>query len=238
MRSMRLIAAIGLLGSFFAAFVQPPSEVEITSEPSHHLALANAYVRVFQVEVAPHATTLMHWHRHDYLFVALGASDVENDVAGKPPVQLKLQDGEVRFAEAPFAHIARNLSGMPFRNVTIELLQDEKSPHPTPNWDQDRGLNVLNGGTQDILFVKDGARVSEVELQPAGVFPRHHHAGPHLLVAISDLDLRSDVVGKGPSPVQLKSGDVKWIPGGYTHTLTNVGKSGAKLVTVEFPGAH
>ena len=43
-------------------------EVEITAEPSHHLALENNYVRVFKVEVAPHAATLMHRHRHDYVF--------------------------------------------------------------------------------------------------------------------------------------------------------------------------
>jgi hypothetical protein len=55
-------------------------------------------------------------------------------------------------------------------------------------------------------------------------------------VAVSDLDLRSDVEGKGPVPGQFKSGDIKWLPGGYTHTLTNVGKTAAKFVTVEFPG--
>jgi len=215
---------------------QNSPEVEITSEPHHHLALENAYVRVFQVEVAPHSATLMHWHRHDYMFVSLGASEVENDVAGKSPVTLKLQDGEARFTSATFAHIAKNLAGTPFRNVTIEFLQDEKARNSPPaKWDQERGLNVLNGGTQDILFVKDGARVAETELQPAGVFPRHHHAGPHLLVAITDLDLRSDDDAKGSSPVQLKSGEVRWVPGGSTHTLTNVGKSTAKLVTVEFP---
>jgi len=226
---------IGLAMSVWAQ-TSSSSGVEITAEHHHHLALENAYVRVFQVEVAPHEATLMHWHRHNYMFVSLGASEVENDVAGKPPVTLKLQGGETRFAAAPFEHIAKNLAGTPFRNVTIEFLQDAKArSSPQPAWDQERGLNVLNGGTQDIVFVKDGVRVSETDLQPGGVFPRHHHAGPHLLVAVSDLDLRSDVDGKGPVPIQLKSGDIKWIEGGYTHTVTNISKNAAKLVTVEFP---
>ena len=34
---------------------------------------------------------------------------------------------------------------------------------------------------------------------------------------------------------QLKSGEVKWVPGGYTHTLTNVNKQPGKFVTIEFP---
>ena len=216
-------------------FAQVPGEVEITAEPHHHLALENAYVRAFKVEVAPHDQTLMHRHRHDYVFVTLGATQVENDIAGKPPVTLKLQDGETRFTPGDFAHIAKNLSGAPFRNVTIEFLQDEKARQsPLPKWDDERGLHVLNRGTQEILFVKDGVRVSEVELQAGGSIPKHHHSGPHLVVAVTDLDLRSDVAGNGPAPAKLKSGDMAWVKGGFTHTLTNVGQQPAKFITLEF----
>jgi quercetin dioxygenase-like cupin family protein len=175
----------------------------------------------------------MHRHRHDYLYISIGPADVSNEVEGKPPVELKLHDGQTGFLAANFAHIARNLADTPFRNVTIELLQDEKF-HPS-KWDEERGLNVLHGGTQQILFVKDGARVSDIELQPGGMIPSHRHNGPHLVVAITDLDMRSDIEGKAPSPSQLKSGDVKWVPGSYTHTLTNVAKQPAKFITIEFP---
>lgn len=214
---------------------QSTPEVEVANEAHHHLALENEYVRVFQVEVAPLEATLMHWHRHDYVFVTLVASDVSNEVKGKPGVELKLRDGETRFVPGNFAHIARNLAPTPFRNVTVELLQDEKArTSPAPKWDEERGLHVLNAGTQEILFVKDGARVSEVELQPGGMIPSHHHNGPHLLVAVTDLEVRSDVEGQGPMPGHFKSGEVKWLPGGYTHTLANVGEQAAKFVTVEF----
>jgi quercetin dioxygenase-like cupin family protein len=214
---------------------QTASEVEITAEPHHHAALENAYVRVFKVEVAPHQATLMHRHRHDYVFVSLGASEVENDVEGKPPVTLKLQDGETHFTAGNFAHIAKNLADTPFRNVTIEFLQDEKAHQsPPPKWDEERGLQVLQGGTKDIMFVQDGVRVSELDLQPGGVIPKHHHAGPHLVVAVTDLGLRSDVEGKPATLRVLKAGDIAWIEGGYTHTVTNVGQQPAKFVALEF----
>lgn len=231
---MKRVALLLLAAILVSA--QSPQEVEITNEGHHHLALENEYVRVFKVEVAPHDATLMHRHRHDYLFVTLGDAQLINEVEGKAPADASLKDGDTRFTPGNFAHIAKNRGDTPFRNVTIELMQDEKAhTAPPAHWDEDRGLKALNAGTQEILFVKDNARVSEIELQPGGVIPSHHHNGPHLVVAISDIDLRSDIEGRASTPAPLKSGDIKWVPGGYTHTVTNVGKQPAKFVTVEFP---
>ena len=236
MKLRRLPCVVILSALLMHAQEAKPGEVEITSEPHHHLVLENESVRVFKVEVAPHESTLVHRHRHDYIYITLGASEVSNEVEGKPPVHLKLQDGETYFLPGNFAHLARDLAATPFRNITVELLQDEKARKaPPPKWDEDRALKVFSGGTQEILFVKDGVRVSEIELAPGGVVPSHHHNGPHLLVAVSDLEVRSDVEGMGPMPGHFKSGDVKWLPGGYTHTLTNLGKERAKFVTLEFP---
>jgi quercetin dioxygenase-like cupin family protein len=230
----RFVVPAILLAAFIAA-AQAPSEVEISAEPHHHLAIENEYIRAYKVEVAPNEATLMHRHGHDYVFVTLGDSDVSNEVEGWQPIELKIQDGETRFAPGNFAHIARNLAKTPFRNITVELLQDEKARQSPPApWDEERGLDVLNAGTKHILFVKDGVRVSEFELQPGGVVPSHHHAGPHLVVAVSDLDVRNNVEGQAPMLGKLKAGDIKWLPGGYTHTLTNMGKKSAHFVTLEF----
>jgi quercetin dioxygenase-like cupin family protein len=233
MRTFRLSAALLLFLSLHGASAEAPA-VEITAEPVHHLALENDWVRVFQVEVAPHAATLLHRHRHDYLFVVLGDSHISNEVQGKAPVEAELADGETRFAPGDFAHVARNLADRPFRNVTIELMQDEKLRQAPSPWPEGEGDEELPGFRKKVLFVRDGARVSQVEIQPGAMEPRHHHDGPHLAVAINDLELRSDVEGRGPSPITLKSGDVRWIPGGFTHTLTNTGTTPARLVTVEF----
>jgi len=213
-----------------------PVEVEITAEPVHHLVLQNDYVRVFQVEVPVNSATLMHRHRHDYIAVALGPAEISNEVEGKEPVKVTLKDGEVRATDGGFAHIARNLASTSFRNVTIELMQDEKAHQsPPPKWDEERGMHVLHGGTEDILLVKDGVRVVEVDLQIAGSMPKHHHPGPQLVVALTDLVLRSDAVGRAPSNLELKTGDVKWLDTGLTQTETNVGQNEAKMVILEFP---
>ncbi len=215
--------------------VAQTTTVETTAEPSHHLVLENEYVRAFKVEVAAHSSTLMHRHRHDYIFVTLGDAHVSKEVEGQPAADVKLADGDTRFVPGNFAHIAKVLSDQPFRNVTTELLQDEKLREIPSHWGLvESGEKTFPGGRIRILFVKDGVRVSEVDLEPGGVVPSHRHDGPHMVVALTDLDLRSDVEGKGSMSARVQSGDVKWVPGGFTHTLTNAGKAPARFVTVEF----
>ncbi len=214
---------------------QTGPEVKIIEDPTHHLSLQNQYVRVFSVEVPPGTSTRLHRHDHDYIYVNLGAVEISNEVAGKAPVTLKFRDGETRFSAGGFAHTVRDLAPTPFRNITVELLQDEQArKNPPPPWDEERALHVFDGGTQDIMFVKDGVRVSEIDLQPGGVIPLHQHPGPHLVVAVTDVKVRSDVPGKGSSIRELKAREIAWIPGGLRHTLTNVGKSNLMLITLEF----
>jgi quercetin dioxygenase-like cupin family protein len=226
--------AAAVTAAAILALAQAAPEVEIAAEPHHHLVLQNKYVRVFKVEVAPHEATLMHYHSHDYIYVALGAAEISNEVKGKSPATVKLQDGDVKFTAGHFAHIARDLANTPFRKITIEFMQDQQAHGSRRKWKEERGLQVFSGGTQHILFVEDGVRVSDIELQSAGVLPKHHHSGPHLVVALTDLVIRSQVPGATGSNVELKAGDVKWVPGGFTHTLTNVGDQLARFVTLEF----
>ena len=217
------------------ALLAAQAEVEITAEPHHRQILANAQVRVFSVDVAPHTDTLMHWHRHDYIYVMFGQSEVVNAVQGKPPVTGSLQDGQVGFAPGPFAHIVRN-QDHPFRNVTIELLQDAQLHHSTHKWDEDRGLDILPGGTKQILWVKDAIRATEFELQPRASAPISD--APYLLVAVSDLHLYQTAAPNAPMSfsmiVDLKPGEVQWFPAHHRPMLMNMGAP-AKFVTLEFP---
>jgi quercetin dioxygenase-like cupin family protein len=232
--AMRRMLALVLV-AFSIIVVSATTEVEITSEPSHHLALENEFLRVFKVEVAPHAATLMHRHRHDYLFVTLGDSHVSNEVEGKPAVELTLANGDTRFVAGDFAHIARNLAETPFCNITIEILQDEKLRAGPPLWKEENGEKTFAGGRNKILFVKDGVRVSEVDLDAGAIMPTHHHDRAHLLIAITDLELLSDEEGRTPLPLKFKVGDIEWVAGESTHALTNTGNRAARFVTVEFP---
>lgn len=236
-----LLLCLGCIGATWMAAQSALPEVEITSEAHHHLAFQNPYVRVFNVEVDPNTQTEMHWHRHDYIAITLGDAEVSNTVKNKPTVSVKLHDGDTVFASGNFAHYVADIGPQPFRNVTVEILQDESLRNSAASgkihWDEERGLDILDRGTKEILFVKDGIRVTEFELQPGGVVPAHRYAGPHLLIAVTDFDLHEDSVRDDikPLPIHFQSGDHEWLPAGYSHSITNAGSATAKFVTLEFP---
>src|SRR5207247_9764364 len=96
-RFMTRVGRLAVLLFAFTLFGQSVSEVEVTAEPHHHLALENQYVRGFEGDVPLHESTLMHRHRHDYIFVTLGASEASHDVEGTAAAAQKLQNGEPSF---------------------------------------------------------------------------------------------------------------------------------------------
>lgn len=217
---------------------QAATQIEAMAEPSHRLVWENKYVRTLKVEVAPGAATLKHRHGHDFFTVTLGAAEISNEVDGKPPTTVKLEDGQVRFAEGRGpAHLVRDLASTPFRNVTVELLGDEAAKKAAPpKWDQETGtVTSIDGGSQEILFVKDGVRASKINLQPGASQPKRQHAGPEMIVAVTDLDLGSAAKHKRAASLRLKARDVKWIEGGLNQALTNKGKGETKIVLFEFP---
>jgi len=233
-----------VLQGFSAGQSANPATVAITSEPSHHLALENDKVRVFKVEVAPHASTLLHQHDRDYLFVTLGESEVSNEVHGKPPVKLQLKDGEAHFLKGGFAHVARNLSDKPFRNVTIELKEAARGDvrvcdSAKESCNLQFGSQCSIGGlvicaiTKELIAAQN-FRVRETTIPASLSSAAQLHQSGYLLIAITDLQLRSRP-GKGRSAFSIvkEAGDIGWMDAG-TGTLTNVAKTPARFVTLEF----
>lgn len=203
--------------------------VDVGSEPSHHFIAQNEYARWFRVEVAPQTTTLVHRHELDYFYVVLGDAEVENHVAGGNTATLKFYDSEVRFKAGGFAHSARDLSATPFRNVTIELKQKGSASAAA-----DTALHeIAPGVTRRVVMVQDGVRVTELQLAAGAAIPMHHHDAPHLVVALTEMELTS-ISATGTVIVRQKPGDTAWIKAGVTHSLQNSGQKVAKFLTLEW----
>ena len=110
-----------------AAPAQEPAVIPLASEPHHHLALHNAYVNVYQVEVAPHDSVLLHRHDADAISIMLSNSTVTVRAPGKPDVHQKLVDGQLRLQARGYVHSTSIDGDTTYRNVTVELLLPQQS---------------------------------------------------------------------------------------------------------------
>lgn len=239
MLEMRTLKIAGISLLCLAAAGQPQQVVDITSEPSHHLVFQNEYLRAFNVIVAPKTSTLVHRHDHDYVFVTLGDADLSNVRVGEKPASLQLKDGETRFTPGGFAHAAINNSDRPFHNITIDLLQAASNAKPcaqdcavsVPCAPEARSKSVCPSIERRIT--SDHWVMSFVTMPPGSALEKHTHTTPHLVVAVSDLDLTVDT-GSAASQSKLAVGDVTWVPAGVTHSARNNTPTTQRFVTLEF----
>ena len=231
---MRTSRVVGLVFLASAALAQQQQSVEITSEPSHHLVLQNEYVRVFDVTVAPKATTLVHRHNHDYLFVTLGDSDVVSARPGEKPVALLLKDGEVRFTPGNFAHAAINNSDRPFHNTTIELLKPSTNVKTCADSCDDLSTPCAGVCAQRRkLISSDQWSVWMITVPATAQAEKQLQALPQLVVPVSNLEFGTQA-GSTDTPLKRSPGQIDWLPSRPMHALINNAKTSVRFVALEF----
>lgn len=229
---------MGLVFLATAGLAQQQQSVEITSEPSHHLVFQNEYVRVFDVTVAPKATTLVHRHNHDYLFVTLGDSDVVSVRPGEKPVALLLKDGEVRFTPGNFAHAAINNSDRPFHNITIELLKPTTNVKTCTESCETHAGCVDRTGVFCIstrkLISSDQWTASLVTLPPRSFTDHLSKALRRLVVPVSKLSLLLPGISSDRS-MPHQPGQLVWRSAGDAFVPSNIdAANSARFVILEF----
>jgi quercetin dioxygenase-like cupin family protein len=222
---MKLIACaflslIGLLPSI------AQSPVPVAEEPRHHLKFENEYVRVFDVVVPPGDATLFHVHANDYAFVSIGDAKLKAEVLGIQPGDLVLKDGEVRFTKGPVTHRVTNVSGEPFRNITIEILT-------TPGAKAQPAQSQSIQGHTPVLE-NNRVRVERLVLEPGQSTGMHEHKLSGLGVAVSAGKILLESPGQKAQTVEFKPGEFRWHTGAITHKLTNTGKTRFEAVDLEW----
>jgi quercetin dioxygenase-like cupin family protein len=231
MKSFACLALL-LLSAVCALAAEKDAVVPLSREPHHHMIFQNEYTRVWDVNVAPNESTLMHQHDNDYVAVILTPSHVENAVEGRPVTTGRAGVGEVRFTTAPMTHRLTDMGDQPFRNLIIEILK--KNAGKSGEQKAERGLEVGHGGLSDMVIDNDQVRVQDVQIAGGGMLHKHTHKFPFLVVALTDLELHNMPEGKPAKMVSQKAGGVKWIGAGTTHEMMNMAKQEARFIEVEF----
>ena len=197
--------------------------VPLADEPHHQIVLRNDYVHVYSVSVQPLDATLIHRHDLPYLAVSLGATDVENDVAGKPAVRLSLQDSQVIYSTGGFAHAVRTDAGMVFHNVTIELAKPQGAarnlckqivagPLACAEEAAKGKKPPAEAGDDDVpYFETDEVRVDVIKVSGGHDYVAEAPKENALLVALTNANLDVNLAEYSSF---LHEGDVVWLPAG------------------------
>jgi hypothetical protein len=241
MRVLRLCVVLLLCAGLRAQGPAVPQAVAVRNEPHHHLAFENSYVRVFSVEVAPHAATLLHEHARDYFYVTLGAADIINAPLGKPGTHAQSKDGEVHFARGGFAHVAQNLSDQPFRNLTIEFLRPQGEarnlcekvvPGDVGPCEKAQG----KGFAATPLFETAEVRVEFVRLDPQAQKVEMVAGTGTLVAALEQAGIK--VESEGQPPVSLATGGLVWLPAGSRQVFSNLRNTPSSFLRIAFKDSN
>jgi quercetin dioxygenase-like cupin family protein len=216
------------------SFAQNPA-VPVEQEPFHAPVFRNEHVLVLGVEIPPHQTTQIHQHAHQYLTVSLTDATVTSAVPGQPPVVESRHRGEA-WMGVPVAHTVRNDGDTAFRATVIaffarqgevKTIQRKPSRYCNPK-------STTACVTEHYLFCTDRICVSEVEMGPGAMTMKHSHSTDHMVVAVSDLDMKDWIEGRPSATMRSqKSGEVLYIDAGITHQLEN-GPRPARFITVSW----
>jgi hypothetical protein len=231
--------------------IAPPGPVPISEEPHHRLVLQNDFTRVYNVMVPPLDTTLLHQHDHPYLYVTLGPADIINAIVGKPELHQILQDGETHYSPGSFAHIARTDAGMPFHNITIELLHPQgtaknlcKEVLPGQSVDcpppQQTAGNTAKGkktppesADDDVpYFETDEIRVDLFKVSSGRDYVDPAPKVDALLVALTDVNLDANLGGEHLQ--FLHGGDVLWLPAGQHRRIVDFLGTRSSFLLISF----
>ena len=222
--------------------------VPLTSEHHHHLVFSSPQIRAFYVVIPPGDQTLIHQHDVNYVWVGLGDADVVNATVNKLPDRLHSKDGALHFSPGHFAHKAINVGNTTYRNVTIELLQDQKNPH---NLCEEvlkeqplhcvpaKGGRILQspGVTVQPDFATDEIEFDTVSLAAGAEVKLAGEAIPPVVIALDRTTANAYPVSDNSThadPKNLKAGDVISGKKDIPLTLHNAGSDSARFLVFEF----
>jgi hypothetical protein len=228
----------------------PQGPVPISEEPHHRLVLQNEFARVYNVTVPPLDSTFLHQHDLPYLYVVLGLADIINAIVGKPELHQVLEDGEMHYSPGHFAHIVRTDSGMPFHNITIELVRSQGTPKnlckdvlpgaalncpeqpPAINGSKGKKATPQVAAEDAPYFESDEVRVDLHRVSGGNDYVDAAPKADALLIGLTNSNLDVNLAGEHIG--FLHGGDVLWLPAGQHRRIVDFLGTNSHFLLISF----
>jgi hypothetical protein len=216
-----------------------PAIPTMDHEPHHHLALHNDYVKVFNVEVAPGDSIILHSHDQDTIAIAIGDQLVTVGIPGKTIPPSKNADGQVRLQRGGYIHSTHVDGDTPYHTVAVEMMQQQTNFHnvcaeilpglPLDCSASDAAADLA--AHRQTLLASDFTVVSLIRVPPHKSMKVGD--GPELIVALDDATISR--FAKEPMKT-LKAGDFIWLDEHSLRgrTYTNKAAKEARFILIRF----
>jgi hypothetical protein len=202
--------------------------VEVRDEPRHRHRFENEFVRVYDVLIPPGDTTLYHRHVEDTFYVAVNEATVRDRTWG---------DDEERTGTAaagtvmcrphrsrPLIHQVHNAGSAEMRLIGAEIKASPDVTSPA----------TLDASGHRVTLERDRLRVYELSLGPGESTGTVEYRFSSLTVFLTI----ATVLTRSPGGVEQigvhAPGDVIWMPGPVTFSLTNVGDDPCRAAVGEW----
>jgi quercetin dioxygenase-like cupin family protein len=243
-RNVGAILTIGLaLLSFAPALVaqklhnsRPAARTEARNDPGLKKLLSNERLNVVRLEVAPHQSTAVDRHAHDYLIIALNEARLEA-VGSINSFELEMESGEMQVMKGGWPHQLKNQGEQPSHLLEVEVFKNIEPERAVCGLSRrtctDGEFRRTEEGSYSTstLFETPTVKLKKVYISPGGSLPRHGHAGGDVIIALTSLKLGDDF--NNESDVRLDAGQVHWLGPGADHGPRNVGAEEARFLELE-----
>ncbi len=198
--------------------------VPVEQEPHHHLLFKNEFVTVVRATLLPGETTLYHTHSQDKAGFDFVGSTTTEQLLGQPEGPPSTSRAGEVYAEssgsnAPTPHRVHNVGTGPMDVLDVDLLQRPSQPNPHT--------------AAPAAAENPSARVYNWPLPPGTTSAMHTHERPYLIVAVTPMHLKMASPDGRSLSENVKAGDLHWVDGRVTHSLSNAGSTPGQIVEIE-----
>jgi len=223
-----------------AAVLHAQGPLSLDEEPHYALLLSNEYCKVYSINLGRLEETKPVAHEHDWVWLSLTGRVTEArggttfQSVGEPVGHEAGYSVHFRFPVKPYT--LRNDHINEYQGIVVELMKGDESryrgdPSLNPN------AEFLSPGDTEKSYVnslvKTNVEIENLQLLAGDAQEVSSNAVGHLLVAMTDVELRCEAKDAAPVTVRLSRGEVKWFADAATATYKNAGREVARFAILQ-----
>ncbi|PWT77094.1 MAG: hypothetical protein C5B59_04930 [Bacteroidetes bacterium] len=218
----KLIVLLSCLIPLAENSLRAQTAVPVFEEPRHQVVLLNKWVRLMDVRIPPHDTTLYHHHFTQSAIVFLSKTATGSRPMGGEKSSGQSIPGVTMFADfgnKPVIHRVWNEDTVLYHVMDIEIL----------NQGDTTACPIIQLPDIQLNWEKKYVRSYSIKLAPGKNFLVNTLTCPHLLIAITG----KTIVNSDNKIKKMSAGEFYWLPDGTDIQINNSHSEAAEFVLLE-----